>query len=701
MLKILLILLSLSATGHSQVNSTEQKKESKEITLNALKSFKQYNRDLKYSDSPNYWGSQIVYQIQIDRFNDGDPSNNKENLEDFQIQGDQSKLMNFRHGGDLAGIINRLPYLKDLGVTSLWITPIFQHNGSYHGYCTTDFYNVDPGFGTKELFRELVRKAHNQGIRIVLDIVINHMCSKGSNYDPSTNDQINVQDFNHQQCTNDLDIENWQGKTPQSRFQKHLNFSPDFFKFFKFEKFFNRCGANSKVEMQGSGPAAIYGDFVNGMFDFNTRDSDFQELFTEMLKYWIAYSDLDGYRFDAAKHVSEDYVAYLSTYVRDFASSIGKNNFLIVGEVAGPSDWIGRRLGHMYLNPSNPQNEHGNVPLSVIQILETLLKPIYLKNSVFPNPGMNAVYDFAHGGNALATLHNFAPSVILENHFRSEYYNDIAGQADPRLSWNLLEIHDWPRFASYNPNSLDKSKLGVAYLAAAEGTPVIYYGMEQGFNGICPTNQPVILKDSCAQATSNDAFYRQDMFISGPFRLGSTVPEIQKLAGFTLASLNTVESNSTHLLKDPYLNQDQELYKTTRKFLHLRQSCKALSYGHTFYRWSEPNSNNGLLAFSRLDERSQLTDPAREVLVIINTGNEPIILPRMRVNSNINSSSKIWINLFNGYQVAKLFTISENNNESTELDFNNLKINTNSVMIFAPLEAAQEYDKTLDVHLCK
>jgi glycosidase len=601
---------------------------------------------------------------------------------------------NFRHGGDLSGIIDRLDYLKDLGINSLWITPIFQHNGSYHGYCTTDFYKVDPGFGTPELFRELVSKAHQRGIRVILDIVINHICDPKTKYD---NNAISY--FDHLQCAQDLDNSNWSGGPSSSIHQGHLNLSQDFFKYFKFEKFFNRCGANSTSDMQGTGPAAIYGDFVSTMFDFNTRDPDFQELFAEILKYWIAYSDLDGFRFDAAKHVSEDYIAYLSTQVRDFAHQIGKNNFFIVGEVAGPSDWIGRRLGRMYLNPEKPKTEHGNVPQSLIDILENNLKSIYLKHSLFPLPGLNAVYDLSHGGNALAVLHNSSPSQNLEDHFNGNYYQDISGQADPRLSWNLVEIHDWPRFSSYNPNSIEKSKLATAYLALAEGSPIIYYGLEQGFNGKCPTAPNTLIPEmqrACA-THEGDAFYRQDMFITGPFRLGSTVPEIQKLSGFL--SKTEAGNFSTESQRDPFINQNHDLYRSTRKFLHLRQSCKALKFGRTRFRWTE-RSNDGLLAFSRIDFLASHSDPEREILVIINTGSTPRQLPRMRIQSQTGSASQIWINLLNGYQKAKIISFNQNSEDHSELALEHITISGNSIMVFAPNEAIGPYNKEMDVHFC-
>ncbi|WP_350608660.1 alpha-amylase family glycosyl hydrolase, partial [Pseudoalteromonas sp. MER144-MNA-CIBAN-0113] len=82
-----------------------------------------------------------------------------------------------RHGGDIQGVINALPYLNNLGVTQLWLTPVLENNMpdySYHGYAITDFYNVDPRMGSNNLYKTLSIKAKEQGIGLVMDMVLNH-----------------------------------------------------------------------------------------------------------------------------------------------------------------------------------------------------------------------------------------------------------------------------------------------------------------------------------------------------------------------------------------------------------------------------------------------------------------------------------------------------------------------------------------------
>lgn len=115
---------------------------------------------------------EVVYQILVDRFADGDTTNN---------QGVNRDDLRAWHGGDLKGILQKIPYLKSLGVTTLWLTPIYQQQTSnsfgtagYHGYWPAEFQKVDPHFGTLDDFKTLVNTLHQNGMKIIIDQVINH-----------------------------------------------------------------------------------------------------------------------------------------------------------------------------------------------------------------------------------------------------------------------------------------------------------------------------------------------------------------------------------------------------------------------------------------------------------------------------------------------------------------------------------------------
>ena len=208
----------------------------------------------QHKPSLDYWGGEIIYSIQVDRFNDGDPTINNLNLPPEQQQHGNTAtpygLPGYRHGGDIQGIIDRLEYVVDLGASALWITPILKHNGDYHGYCTTDPTNIDPGFGSAQLFRELVVQAHARNISVFMDIVINHMCDRETSYTTPPK---------HEDCTNDLNAEHWSGSPSGSGNQGTLAFAADFFPPFKSQYFFNRCGTNSNSDTDGEGPSAIFG----------------------------------------------------------------------------------------------------------------------------------------------------------------------------------------------------------------------------------------------------------------------------------------------------------------------------------------------------------------------------------------------------------------------------------------------------------
>ena len=118
------------------------------------------------------WRDEIIYQVMIDRFENGDPNN------DYNVFPDSPAGY---HGGDYQGVIDRLDYLKTLGVTSLWISPVVKNVeedagvAGYHGYWTQNFLEVNPHFGDLSKLREMVDACHKQGIKVILDIVTNHV----------------------------------------------------------------------------------------------------------------------------------------------------------------------------------------------------------------------------------------------------------------------------------------------------------------------------------------------------------------------------------------------------------------------------------------------------------------------------------------------------------------------------------------------
>ncbi len=148
------------------------------FTLGKKKLVKDYElraRSKAGADHKGFDASDALYLLMPDRFANGNPDNDQiEGMAEYKVDRNDP---NARHGGDLAGIEQNLDYFTDLGVTALWFTPVLENNmkgGSYHGYATTDYYKVDPRFGTNEEYRSLIDKAHNRGIKVVMDMIFNH-----------------------------------------------------------------------------------------------------------------------------------------------------------------------------------------------------------------------------------------------------------------------------------------------------------------------------------------------------------------------------------------------------------------------------------------------------------------------------------------------------------------------------------------------
>jgi glycosidase len=696
------IALSLILPGPSGQSQSSHDKQTPTVTelnpdadrdgLEAVLYWAQLRRDaaaqhysdhgLSRSPSPGFWGGEIVYQIMVDRFANGNPSNDMSLVSEAQktaASHGYRGLAEYHHGGDLAGIKKRLPYLVNLGITSLWLTPIFKNaSGSYHGYCTSDFTAIDPNFGTTQEFVNLVAEAHRLGIRIILDLVVNHICDEKTQYQtPHTQAE-------HLECARDFKNKDWLGQPSYSVNQKNLVFSSEFFPPLKLNHFYSRCGANSLQEMEGEGPETIYGDFTPSMLDIDTRNYDFQKIFTSLMEYWIAVADVDGFRLDAVKHITPDFTAYFSTKIRDYARSLGKDNFYIVAEIAGNPSTVAQHLGRM--NPAaNTQSlrERLKGPLEIPDS-----RPLIQHASehlAFPFPGANGVFDFAHSGIARDVLSNQRSSQILESYFsKSEYRHTLTTQGNPRLNFTVLEIHDWERFNTYTPLDPFKSRLALAYLATAEGIPVIYYGMEQGFNGHCQKDSisPQIdqqdIDHHCFKSVgpSRHPQFRQDMFMGSMYRLGSSIPEIN-----SLAAIGPQPAKTQPTAQDPYLRTDHLIYRTSRRLNHLRQSCFALRYGSTVWRWSSPQTHD-FFAFSRIDGD-------REALVVVNTNFQALPIPEL----NVLHSGMDYVDSEGGSLVGAPTGINK-------IGFSGQMIEGNQVKVFLPRNNPKTWDSDLQSLLC-
>lgn len=217
--------------------------------------------------------SDVVYLLMPDRFANADPSN--DNIDGMLEKADRLNPSG-RHGGDIKGILNHLDYIKDLGVTAVWINPLLENNNkaySYHGYAITDLYKIDPRFGSNDDYLKLVSVAHQQGLKIIMDMIFNH-CG-----------------INHW-FINDLPMKNWIHQFP------------------------NFTRTNFKAESLSDPHASEYDRnlMTNGWFDTNMPDLDQTNPFVSNYLiqnsiWWIEYSGIDGIRMDTEPYPNKEFMS--------------------------------------------------------------------------------------------------------------------------------------------------------------------------------------------------------------------------------------------------------------------------------------------------------------------------------------------------------------------------------------------------------
>ena len=217
--------------------------------------------------------SDAIYLITPDRFANGDPGNDDvEGMGDPADRGDP----NGRHGGDIQGITDSLDYIKGLGFTAIWLNPLLENampDVSYHGYSTTDFYKVDPRYGSNELYRELVATARAMGVGVIMDMIVNHIGSAHWWMD-------------------DLPTKDW------------LNFQGD-------PKITSHEHITEQDPYASDYDTRMYSDgwFVKSMPDLNQRNPLLADYLTQNALWWIEYLGLSGIRMDTWPYPDKRYMA--------------------------------------------------------------------------------------------------------------------------------------------------------------------------------------------------------------------------------------------------------------------------------------------------------------------------------------------------------------------------------------------------------
>ena len=518
---------------------------------------------------------EIVYFVLPDRFENGDPTND---LGDFTgdrlATGYDPTAKGFFHGGDLAGLTNRLDYLEGLGVTAIWFAPIFQNkpvqgppgdeSAGYHGYWVTDFTRPDGHFGTREEFKAFVDAAHARGMKVYMDIITNHTAdvityadgdetnfeyrSKGD-YPYSTRGGPNGPRINEGFMGDGDSSEANFAKLTDPNFA-YIPVVPEAEKDVKVPAWLNDpIYYHNRGNSSFTGEDSRLGDF-SGLDDLFTEHPRVRAGMIEIFSDWVRDFGIDGFRIDTARHVDPGFWQEFVPALEAVAKENGIPNFHMFGEVY----------------KDIPENGY---------IAE------YTRRDKLP-----AVLDFAFQASMRELLGRDKGTVVLAHMFDGDVLYE-GGEEAARGLPTFLGNHDMGRFSTLikwdkpdisQDELLQRVMLGHAMMLTLRGSPVIYYGDEQGFVG-----------------DGNDQLARENMFPSK-----TAVYNDNDLIG---TDATTAQSN---------FDTAHPLYRLIAEFSALRRQHAAFTRGRQEVRHYEQEP--GIFAVSRFDP-----DNGTEYLAVFNT----------------------------------------------------------------------------------
>jgi|YNPMSStandDraft_2_1061718.scaffolds.fasta_scaffold00008_36 glycosidase len=398
-------------------------------------------------DASPDWRDQIIYFIVVDRFVDGNPANNGS----VAVGAGDNQW----HGGDLKGIQDQVEYIKALGATAIWITPIVMNvwedggNAGYHGYWAQDFTKIDPHFAsTISEYSNFVATMHDNSILVIQDIVVNHMGNLllyKINGTQQWAPPYNSSGYQRVWVADEFSGQSWvttgnRGKPSTAPFNQLSSF--------------HNYG---EIGNWDSYPETAVGDFA-GLDDLKTEDPVVRDALIEVYKNWISQTGIDGFRIDTVKHVNEDFWDYFSPAIRKHVLSLTNKNFIQFGEV-----YIGSHSG------------------SAKYVQNTRL------DSVLNFQFYYAVKDVFASGQATSRLSLEINERKL--YLRGNPINDGAQGSARDLAVNFIDNHDVNRFLTDAGGNTNKLHAALSYLMTAWGIPCIYYNTEWAVTGSSDTGR--------------------------------------------------------------------------------------------------------------------------------------------------------------------------------------------------------------------
>jgi glycosidase len=549
-------------------------------------------RRQSYYQSPVDWREEILYFLLVDRFSDGKekrdgqgggrPLLDRKNLaaarkiDGMPLSWDQWAKSGAERwqGGTLRGVESKLEYLKKLGITAIWLSPVFKQRGeddTCHGYGIQDFLDIDPHFGTRRDLLELVASAHKKGLRVILDIIFNH---SGCNwlYPEDTPGGA----FEPIYTTGQYKFGHWRGNEAESfegiKGRDYAVWPAEL----KNEDRYTRAGKGDLGAGSIDDATAEHkrSDFCR-LRDFNLAAPGLLDDLARCYKYWIALTDCDGFRIDTLKHVTFDQARNFCGTIKEFAANLGKDNFFLVGEIAG-GDYNADRYIDAIDRNMNATLDIGEMRLALNAVAKGLAHP----GEYFKGFNKDAVFG-SH-----RNLGNQHVS-ILDDH------DHVFGRK-VRFSADASSDH--------------QVTVGVAIQLFTLGIPCIYYGTEQAFAGPEESERKWL-----PGWGDSDRYLREAMF--GPLH-----PRKSGREGMTEKDLDTdlpgfgPFGTAGHHCFD----ENNPVYRRIAAMAHLRKDYPVLSNGRQYVRPMPFNvySPGEIIAWSRI-----LDD--EEALCIVNShGNE-------------------------------------------------------------------------------
>ncbi len=438
------------------------------------------------------WRDEVIYQVLVDRFANGSVNN------DFMVR--PGALARYQ-GGDWQGMREHLDYIVELGVTTLWISPIVRNVETdadvdgYHGYWAQDLTQLNPHFGDLAELRKLTAAAHERGLKVVLDIVTNHM-GQVFFYDMNLNGKA------------DINIGGTGKTSPIDRFSE---FDPDFdprgIQSFtslgeagRAPLIFIQDPAINRVTPQPGilGTAAAYhgkgrtlnydiqeqlltGDFPGGLKDVATENPEVRATMVDAYARWAELADLDGFRIDTVKHVEYEFWTTFAPAVRQRLAKQGKKNFLMFGEAFDGND----KLLGSFTQPG-------------------MLDSVFYFSQHFQV--YRDVFQYAHDAKRQKGTDQIEKLwADLPKNYGNTPQEGGVGVAPSKLPVNFIDNHDVARFLFYGAGDKDALRNALSLLMTTEGIPCLYYGTELDFaGGNDPANREVLWQTGFP--TSGDTF---------------------------------------------------------------------------------------------------------------------------------------------------------------------------------------------------